>query len=700
VDLRASARPGEELPLGVPIAPEVEARVLDAELRPAGPGGAGRLYLSGPPLFSGYWNDAEQTDAVLVRDPEGGGLLYDTRDRVRRTPDGRLHFLGRVDHMVKIRGFRVDLPEVERALRDHPEVRQAAAGVEGEGTAGASLVGFHVPASVDPDALFAFLRDRLPPYMVPSALVGRDAFPRTDSHKIDRRRLLRECAAGGAGTPTDGPARSAGEDGPPPPAGNARTLTPTEERVAEAWAGTLGHRRFGPDQAFFEVGGTSLTAFSVVHRLRQALDLDRDALSVETLYRHPTVAALAARLESGEHPERGGRGGRGGGGETEAGVPLTVTLRGATKRTGMAAAPSPAPGPAHAPPAPAPSATSAPAAGRPSRAGEPPPLFVVASAGGTLGAYERLAATLSTERAVVGIRDPFLWGDRAPWDGFRRWLDRYEAALLERQPDGPYHLCAYSSAGAFGWELARRLRGAGRQIRALVLVDPLALDRGSSRRFGHWALRATWEGRLFRMAVRGAALLRGPALRVLGALGRLPSGAPPDHALSREAFEAVARESRESTAHLMTLSALLELNTGLPFALETEDLEGVAPEERLEVFLGRVEELTPEVDRTMMERLVIQYEDQVRAQHAYQLRPLDAPVLLVEPETHHAGLLAAQLRPYAGRLTARRLPLGAQDERERGVSARFGGLQGHYRSMRDETFVVGLAREVERVLEG
>jgi hypothetical protein len=187
---------------------------------------------------------------------------------------------------------------------------------------------------------------------------------------------------------------------------------------------------------------------------------------------------------------------------------------------------------------------------------------------------------------------------------------------------------------------------------------------------------------------------------VLGALGRLPSGAPPDHALSREAFEAVARESRESTAHLMTLSALLELNTGLPFALEAEDLEGVAPEERLEVFLGRVEELAPEVDRTMMERLVIQYEDQIRAQHAYQLRPLDAPVLLVEPETPHAGLLAAQIRPYARTLTARRLPLGAQDERGRAIAARFGGLQGHYRSMRDETFVAGLAREVERVLEG
>jgi amino acid adenylation domain-containing protein len=130
-DLRVSTRPGEELPLGQPIAPAIGAHVLDDEREVVVPGQVGRLYISGPALFHGYFGQPELTSQVVVGHPGSGERLYDTRDDVRLVPDGNIVFVGRMDDTVKIRGFRVELAEVERAMSACPKVTQSAVVVSG-----------------------------------------------------------------------------------------------------------------------------------------------------------------------------------------------------------------------------------------------------------------------------------------------------------------------------------------------------------------------------------------------------------------------------------------------------------------------------------------------------------------------------------------------------------------------------------------
>ena len=630
-DLRADLRRGEELPLGRPLTPDVRAHVLGPDRTPVAPGGEGRLFMEGSPLFAGYFRDPELTDSVFVEAPGHPGPLFDTRDQVRLRPDGSLEYLGRVDATVKVRGFRVDLPEVERALLSHPGVTQAAVVADEADDGSARLLAFHVPAAVERSDIYATLRERLPDYMLPAEVLGLDALPLTASHKLDRMRLLEERAVSGRTTAP------------------ARDLTEDESRVAAEWERVLGRRAPGPDVSFFEAGGTSLRVFALVHRLREAFGLDRARLPEPVVYRAPTIAQQAVLLDA----IRAGRGSA-----VAGSTPILVTLRAARDDADRG------------------------------------PLFLVSSAGGTLGAYERLAAALATPREIVGIRDPYIWGERDPRESFEAWVGRYAGAVRERQPHGPYVVAAYSSAGAFGLEIARRLRATGQDVALLALVDPLALARGGRGSFGWWALRATWLRPPLRALVRLAGRLRAPALRLL----RTPEPTAPDTALGEEEFARVSREAVTSSGHLSALSALFELNSGVPVTLTEADFEGVEPERRLDRFVERVRERMPEVERESLERIVIQYGLQIRAQHAWRPSRYDGRVLLVEPQTSYAGLTAALLRPYIRDLRAVKVPLGAPSPRTREITARFGALVPHYRSMRDDTFVAGLARELDAEL--
>jgi len=631
-ELRESYRPGEELPLGKPLTADVRALVLGTDLEPVAAGEIGRLHMAGSPLFTEYLNDPELTAAAFVQPPGLSEPVFDTRDQVQSLPDGSIEYLGRVDQTVKIRGFRVDLPEVERAVLRQSGVQQAAAVVSGAETGNATLLAFYLPATVARSDVYETLREHLPDYMVPSVLVGLDAFPLTASAKVDRVRLLEEFAAGAAAE------------------SNGRELSDTERRVSEAWAGILGHRSFALDSSFFEVGGTSLTVFGLVHRLRRAFDLDRDRFPEQSVYQYPSVQELSARIDgvlSGRPPQ------------AEARTPLLVTLR---------------------------------------KGSEPdrPPLFLVASAGGTLGAYEKLAQALSTTRDILGVRDPFIWGERDPTEGFQKWVARYIEAIRERQPKGPYYIGAYSSAGACGYEVAWQLRHQGEEVGLLTLIDPLALSRHGRKSYGWWALRATWLRPPLRQLVRLAGRLRIPVLAILGRAGQ--ADVRNDDSPSEEEYAEIAAHNTRARAHLLSVSSLFELNTGLPFTLSEADFEGTSPDEALEVFKSRVGSLMPEVDPESVERILIQYGLQIRAQHAFQLRSYEGQVLLVEPGSRYAGLTRLLLRPYMRKLRTRTIRLGKPSERTREISERFGALEAHYRSMRDDSFVEGLAREMDVLL--
>ncbi|MEV5649231.1 amino acid adenylation domain-containing protein [Nocardia sp. NPDC052254] len=287
---------GEERP-SVPIGlPQWNTRVhvLDGRLHPVAPGVPGELYLSGAQLARGYVRRPDLTADRFVADPfapdfgAAGARMYRTGDLVRwhdadEFGPGRLEYIGRTDFQVKFRGQRIELGEIETALLALPAVSQAVALVVGS-TLGDQLVAYVVGVpgtSADPDRLRASVSDSLPAYMVPSVVMVLDELPLNASGKLDRKALPE-------------PTFSAGEFRAP--------STPVEELVAETFGSVLGVERVGADDDFFALGGNSLIATQVVARLGVAIDA---RVPVRALFETPTVAALAATLDSEAHTRRG-----------------------------------------------------------------------------------------------------------------------------------------------------------------------------------------------------------------------------------------------------------------------------------------------------------------------------------------------------------------------------------------------------------
>ncbi|MER0242571.1 amino acid adenylation domain-containing protein [Streptomyces sp. HSW2009] len=274
------------LPIGTPL-DGMAASVLDGALRPVPDGVPGELYLAGAGLARGYAGQPGLTAERFVADPAGppGARMYRTGDVVRVRPDGRLDFLGRADDQVKLRGYRIEPGEPEAALRALPEVAHAAVLVRTEGPGGPALVAYVVPAvtgEVEPrraeqHAAFArTLRDRLaqrlPEYLVPTAVVLLERLPLTANGKLDRAALpAPRVAADSGGAP----------------------LGQREELLCRLFAEALGVPSIGPDQDFFAAGGHSLSAMRLVGTVRAALDV---SLAVRDLFTARTPAATAALL--------------------------------------------------------------------------------------------------------------------------------------------------------------------------------------------------------------------------------------------------------------------------------------------------------------------------------------------------------------------------------------------------------------------
>lgn len=277
---------GEEgagtIPLGRPL-PNAAAYVLDRNGEPLPAGVAGELCLGGAGLARGYLGQPGWTAERFVPDPFGGlsgARLYRTGDLVRHSPAGELEFLGRVDHQVKLRGFRIELGEIEAVLRGRSEVREAVAVVREEGSGGGRLVAYVVGRPGQPadgSALLGFLRQALPEYMVPAALVVLPALPLTANGKVDRRAL------------------------PAPETGQAARMsyvaprTEMEASLAEIWASVLGIEKIGVADNFFELGGDSILAIQVIARANRA----GLALQPRQIFQHQTIADLAPLAGSG-----------------------------------------------------------------------------------------------------------------------------------------------------------------------------------------------------------------------------------------------------------------------------------------------------------------------------------------------------------------------------------------------------------------
>jgi amino acid adenylation domain-containing protein len=276
---RVGADPGPSVPIGRAIA-NTSLYVLDAQLRPVPIGVAGELYIGGAGLARGYLNRPALTAERFVPDPfsdRPGARIYRTGDLARWRSDGRLEYLGRLDHQVKIRGHRIELGEIEAVLAMQPGIRQAVVVAHEEPSGGSRLVAYLVPRDETAPTvatLRAALESALPDYMIPSAFVVRESLPLTPNGKLDRAALPapegdRSSASAGFVAPRD----------------------PVEETIAVAWSAVLGLPRIGVDDNYFELGGHSLLATQIVARVRDAFGVE---VPLRVLFEAPTVAGLAA----------------------------------------------------------------------------------------------------------------------------------------------------------------------------------------------------------------------------------------------------------------------------------------------------------------------------------------------------------------------------------------------------------------------
>jgi amino acid adenylation domain-containing protein len=283
----AGSNPDLQAPIGRPI-PGATAHVLDRDLAPLPIGAVGELLLGGVGIARGYHERPDGTALRFVPHPfaeRPGARLYRTGDLARHRADGTLEFLGRVDEQVKVRGFRIELAEIESALREHPGVAEGVILAPVEASGSRRLVAYVVAesgAAPTVAGLRQHLAERLPDYMVPTSWRFLAALPLTPNGKIDRQALPTIAASAGSVEEEAGAARE------------SRAATPVEEVVAGIWEEVLGRERVHPDDNFFEIGGHSLLASQVVSRAREVFGVD---LALRSFFGAPTVAALARVVE-------------------------------------------------------------------------------------------------------------------------------------------------------------------------------------------------------------------------------------------------------------------------------------------------------------------------------------------------------------------------------------------------------------------
>ena len=279
---------GESVPIGKAIT-NTRVYVLDEQMKPVPVGVRGELYLGGDGLARGYVGRAELTAERFVPDVVSGRVgerLYRTGDVVRWNAAGELVFIGRADQQVKVRGYRVELGEVEEALAGYEGISESVVIVRVEGESEKRLVGYVVTAGgaeLEVNELRAYLETKLPEYMIPSVFVELTELPLTANGKVDRKAL------GAADLELEGKREY------------EAPRTAVEELLAGIWAEVLGVERIGIHDNFFELGGHSLLATQVISRVRETFILE---LPLRSLFEAPQLSSFAEAVEQGMREEQ------------------------------------------------------------------------------------------------------------------------------------------------------------------------------------------------------------------------------------------------------------------------------------------------------------------------------------------------------------------------------------------------------------
>ena len=276
-------QPGDEkrwsIPVGKPM-PGARTLIVDEEKRICPTGVIGEIYISTPYRSHGYYKQPELTAEVFIQNPfskDPNDIVYKTGDLGRLLDDGNVELLGRKDQQVKIRGVRIELEEINNEVRGFPGVKEVAV-IDRKDTIGGNFLCAYLvgDGELELDALRAYLQERLPSAMVPSAFVVMEKLPRTLSGKVDKRALPQLQERTGRGE-------------------YVAPRTDMERLVAEIWANLLGLPKISLHDNFFELGGHSLLATRVMVRVRKATGLE---LPLRALFENPTVAKLASHLDS------------------------------------------------------------------------------------------------------------------------------------------------------------------------------------------------------------------------------------------------------------------------------------------------------------------------------------------------------------------------------------------------------------------
>jgi amino acid adenylation domain-containing protein len=397
---------GTPVSIGHPIA-NTEFYVVDSHLQPVPVGVPGELLIGGAGLARGYLNRPELTAEKFIADrfrTDAGSRLYRTGDLVRYREDGTLEFLQRIDQQVKIRGFRIELGEIESVLRSHPAVREAVVVVREEREK--QLVAYVVLAEV-PSCTTAELRDylkqKLPAYMVPAAFSVLQNVPLTPNGKVDRKAL-----SGADYTPSE---QQSAQDLVLP-----QTLL--EMQLLQIWQRILGSRNIGVRDNFFEIGGHSLLAVSIINELNTLLDVN---LTIPTFFLNPSIQGIARSLEEEKNHNAG---------------PTLVPLRHShTEGT----------------------------------------LYFVEASMGMCRLAERLDAAQASFAAVVPISSAVLEasveGRSADLPNLEAMAAPYADLIRTHQASGPCVLIGHSFRGALAFEVAHQLQRRGKRVDIVVLLD-------------------------------------------------------------------------------------------------------------------------------------------------------------------------------------------------------------------------------------
>ncbi|MDB5771574.1 MAG: amino acid adenylation domain protein [Burkholderia sp.] len=393
--------------IGAPL-PDLQVYLLDPYLQPVPDGVVGEIYVGGAGLARGYLRRPELNSARFIAhpfDPAPGARLYKSGDLGRYLRGGDIEYLGRVDNQVKIRGFRIELGEIEATLESHPGVDAAVVRVMKQQKGGDKLIAYVVaPDRAMQGALLRrFLLERLPEYMVPSVFVSIERLPLTTNGKVDYAAL-----------PVPETTRRDTEHAYVAPRDRV------EQQLVEIWEEVLEVAPIGVHDDFFDLGGDSLLAVTLVVQIERKF---RKSLPVATLFRNPTIEKLAHGLHD----------------SAAAAWSALVPLRAMGTRT---------------------------------------PFFCVAGGAGNALCFNQLARKLPPDRAFYGLQAVGLDGHSAPLSRVEDMAAEHIKEIREVQAHGPYLLGGHCFGAWIAFEMAHQLQQQGEEIGLVVVIDaPAPLPR-------------------------------------------------------------------------------------------------------------------------------------------------------------------------------------------------------------------------------